>query len=121
MAGRPTKFTDVAREQVVDALRKGYTRAAAAGVAGVHVSQVTRWCEKFATFASECAVAEQEAEAHFTELAFENCEPKQALEWLKRRRRLDFGDTIDIRKLDDDTLLRLLSAQAGSDTSEPSD
>ncbi|MBW3637362.1 MAG: hypothetical protein KY445_13015 [Armatimonadetes bacterium] len=35
--------------------------------------------------------------------------PEMAIEWLKRRRRAEWGDSLDIRKLDDETLLRLLS------------
>lgn len=122
MAGRPSTFTDVTRDIVLDALRKGLTRSAAAGRANVHCTQLRRWCEYSANFAKECEIAEQEAEAKFTEMAFpENGEPKEALEWLKRRRRLDYGDSLDIRKLDDDTILRLLSTQAGGDPSQSSD
>lgn len=37
---------------------------------------------------------------------------RAALEWLKRRRRAEWGDSLDINKLDDETLIRLLEADA---------
>lgn len=36
---------------------------------------------------------------------------RAGLEWLKRRRRVEWGDSIDIRKFDDETLLRLLQME----------
>jgi hypothetical protein len=39
---------------------------------------------------------------------------RAAESWLKRRRRAEWGDSLDLRKLDDDTILRLLSLEAGS-------
>ena len=40
---------------------------------------------------------------------------RAALEWLKRRRRMDWGDSLDLRKLDDETLIALLEKTAEND------
>jgi len=37
---------------------------------------------------------------------------RAGLEWLKRRNRAEYGDTLDVRKLDDETLIRLLERDA---------
>lgn len=41
---------------------------------------------------------------------------RASLEWLKRRKRADWGDSLDIRTLDDETLLRLLAKGHEEDT-----
>ena len=95
---RPSKFTEAARDKVINALKAGLTRTAAAGIANVHVSQVTRWCQNNASFATDCDIAEQQAEARFTSAitkAVQDGDVKYALEWLKRRRRAEWGDNIE--------------------------
>lgn len=127
---RPTKYTETARAKILDALRAGMTRQAAAGTAGIHVTQVTRWCAIYASFATDCAVAEQQAEARFTLVvtkAAQEGDAKIALEWLKRRRRDEWGDSLNLTKTNDDDLLREAAAivertragsAGGSDSSE---
>lgn len=39
---------------------------------------------------------------------------RAALEWLKRRKRADWGDTLDISKIDDETLIGLLERDAAA-------
>ena len=92
---RPTKFTDRVCAKILEGLQAGLTRSAATGRAGVHPAQIGRWCTTNATFANDCDIAEAEAEARFTVIitnAAHNGDPKLALEWLKRRRRDDWGD-----------------------------
>lgn len=133
-----SKLTPEARAKILSALRAGMTRSAAAGLAGAHKSQMTRWCERFATFATECDIAEAEAEARFTAVVTKSAHegnPKIALQWLKRRRREDWGDSQqadvrhsgavlmahrhgpDLRALSDAdlALLEELAAKAGGD------
>ena len=50
---RPTKLTPKTREVILNALRAGMTRSAAAATAGVHRSQMTRWLARYAAFATE--------------------------------------------------------------------
>jgi len=65
------------------------------------------------------AQAEARAEVLFTETmascaegtGSERADWRPAESWLKRRRRADYGDTLDIRKIDAETLLRLLQSQ----------
>ena len=93
--GRPTKFTNKVCAKILEGIRGGLTRSAAAGTVGVHPAQIGRWCRTNATFANDCDIAEAEAEARFTAIitnAAQNGDPKMALEWLKRRRRDDWGD-----------------------------
>ena len=92
---RPTKFTDRVCAKILEGLQAGLTRSAATGRAGVHPAQIGRWCADNPGFATNCDIAEAEAEARFTAIitnAAQNGDPKMALEWLKRRRRDDWGD-----------------------------
>ncbi len=109
---RPTKYNEETRKKIIDALKAGCTRYAAAGSAGIHWTLLGKWCKRYSNFSQECAIAEQHAEARFTLIitnAAKQNDPKYALEWLKRRRRVEWGDKIEISKLDDDTLLRLFA------------
>ena len=92
---RPTKFTDRVCAKILEGLQAGLTRSAATGRAGVHPAQIGRWCADNPGFATNCDIAEAEAEARSTAIitnAAQNGDPKMALEWLKRRRRDDWGD-----------------------------
>jgi hypothetical protein len=128
--GRPLKMTPAARQKIVSALKAGMTRSGAAGIAGVHVCQIGRWCEKDATFASECAIAEQEAEARMTGTivkAAANGDWKAAESWLKRRRPEEWGDRLTLLKAaaetvknaDESDLLALLGYEPAG-TGDPS-
>lgn len=142
---RPAKYTPERREAILAGLRAGLTRTAACARVDVHVTQLERWCERFASFATEVAHAEAEAESQYTAIIAQAARPhdvtetttttgpngelvktvvrrefdwRAALEWLKRRRRDEWGDSIDVRKLPDDTVVRLLNAAAGGGGAE---
>ena len=107
---RPTKFTDAVRDKVLEGLRAGFTRSAAAGTAGVHPAQIGRWCTASASFATDCVIAEAQAEARFTLVvtkAAQDGDPKIALEWLKRRRRDEWGDNLSLSRLSDEDVIAL--------------
>ncbi len=96
---RPTKLTPKTREVILNALRAGMTRSAAAATAGVHRSQMTRWLARYAAFATEVDIAEAQAEARFTAVitrAANDGDTRSALEWLKRRRREDWTDRHEV-------------------------
>ncbi len=100
MAGRPTKFTPEREKTILDALKNGMTRSAAAGLAGVHVVRLCEWCAKYSNFRNACAVAEQEAEARITGTLIKAVvagDWKAAESWLKRRRRDEWGDGVSVR------------------------
>lgn len=70
MAGRPSTFTPEKREKILQALRAGNYRCAAAKYAGVEVGCFTEWIHRgnrgeapYAEFAEDCKKAEGEAEA----------------------------------------------------------
>ena len=143
MAGRPTKFTEERAKTICDNLRMGCTRKAAVGAAGVGFDAFLRWMVHNTNFATDVMRAEDEAEKAMTRVMAQAAVPHEVVEttttqtpdgtvtktvvrrefdwraaesWLKRRRRLDWGDSIDVRKLDDETLLRLLGLAEGSGT-----
>jgi hypothetical protein len=124
-----TKFTPASREKFLSALKAGMTRNGAAGIIGVHVCQIARWCAKDANFANDCAIAEQEAEARMT-AAIVKAAPKDwraAESWLKRRRPEEWGDRLTLLKAaaeavknaDESDLLALLGYEPAG-TGDPS-
>ena len=107
---RPTKFTEEARRKILEGLRAGFTRSAAAGTAGVHPAQIGRWCTAYATFATECVIAEAVAEARFTVVitkAAQEGDANLALQWLKRRKRDEWGDNLSLSRLSDEDVIAL--------------
>ena len=147
---RPTKFSKERAQRIVDALKTGNTRRASAAYGGISEDTLARWIESNAGFAEQVELAEAEcevamaaiirkaalgqtvkktkttktAEATITvvEEVFEY-DWRAAETWLKRRKRADWGDSIDVRRLDDETLIRLLErdAQARGGTAQATD
>ena len=116
---RPSKFTDEARRKILEGLRAGFTYSAAAGAAGVHPSQVTRWRGQNASFANECGIAEAQAEARFTVVitkAAQDGDAHLALQWLKRRRRDEWGDSVNLSL--DREIAELMAKLAGTGQEE---
>ena len=121
---RPTKYSETLAKGICDALQVGATRKASAEAVGIDYNTFLRWVARFDSFATDVTRAEAKAELRFTTALAKaaqgtESEPgdwRAAESWLKRRRRQDWGDSIDIRKLDDETLLRLLAAEGGSET-----
>lgn len=121
---RRSKYTETLAKGICDALQVGATRTAASGAAGISRETFATWLERYPTFLDDVTRAEAKAELRFTTALAKaaqgtESEPgdwRAAESWLKRRRRQDWGDSIDIRKLDDETLLRLLAAEGGSET-----
>lgn len=112
-------------DELLDALRKGNTRQAACGVARMSDQSLLNRLHDDLEFLEEVTRAEREAEAFYAGV-LQNAAPddwRAAESWLKRRRREDWGDTLDLRKLSDDQVVRLLEseASAGSGEAGPSD
>lgn len=117
---RPSKYNEHTRARILEALRSGMTRCGAAGYAKIDEAQIRRWCQRFASFAEECRVAEMQAVARFegkiiSSAAGKDGDPKMALEWLKRRRRVDWGDKIDVSVLSDEELITRTAGLLGGD------
>jgi len=116
--GRPTKYDEWIATRICNTLARGATRLGAALEAGINPDTFYDWLEKREDFSDRVARAEGEAEVALTESVFASATQaeakgdwKPAIEWLKRRRRADYGDTLDVRKIDAETLLRLLQSQ----------
>jgi plasmid stabilization system protein ParE len=121
--GRDTLYSDAIAQVICDKIAKGVTRAAAAEAAGISRETLQDWMRERDAFAYLVARADAEAEIAYSEALFAAAtdtanakgDGKMAVEWLKRRRRADYGDTLDVRKLDDDTILRMLHASQQQD------
>ncbi len=115
MPGHPMKFTQARQDAILERLKAGSTRSAAAESVGVHRSQMTRWVEKHATFATAVLRAEAEAEIRYTALFAKGAQEgdwRAAESWLKRRRPEEWGDRLDVRQLSDELLVRFLNRAA---------
>lgn len=92
--GRPTKYTPERATKLIAGLRVGMTRRAAIGQAGISDETFARWLRRSVGFVEQVTQAENEAEAHYTEALAKAAKTdwRAAMEWLKRRRRADWGD-----------------------------
>lgn len=94
-------------------LKLGNTRRADCTAAGLHPATFYRWLKKKARFCDAVTRAEAIPEVgHVAVIANAAIKGdwRASLEWLKRRRRTEWGDTIDVSKLSDEQLLRLIQA-----------
>ena len=81
MAGaRGPKYTKERRAAVINALKTGCTHAAAAAAIEVHESTISRWIDKYPSFAHDVAVAEADAERRFTGVLFQAAMPHEVVE-----------------------------------------
>lgn len=117
--GRPTKLTPEASAQIIKALNAGATRMDAAASAGVHYTSFLNWMKRgessrkgdyFEFFnlvtASEASVRVSLANS----IAIQGkTDWRAAVEYLKRRDPANWGDRINISRMSDEDLLRLLA------------
>ncbi len=113
-------YQELTAEQraILDALKMGNTRRASAAYAGIATSTFYLWMKENRTFSDAVTHAEAIAEVGHVGVLAKSAisgDWRASLEWLKRRRRIEWGDTLDIRKLDDETLLRLLTLAEGGE------
>lgn len=67
-AGRLSKYNKRRSDRICEAIRRGMTKGAAATTAGVSIDSVLDWEKKYANFANAIQLAEQAAEAGFTDV-----------------------------------------------------
>lgn len=94
MAGRRSKATDARKDALLNALRAGNTRQAAAAFAEISRMTFYRWLESDATFRDSVEKAEADAEVRFAShvaRAATNGTWQAAAWWLERRRPADFA------------------------------
>lgn len=120
--GRPTLYNETLGKAICDKIAVGMTKRGACGLLGVTEEVFQLWSTTRDGFITMLAQAEAEAEEALTKTLFAagtNGETKgdykASIEWLKRRRRADYGDTLDVRKIDAETLLALLRGQADAE------
>lgn len=124
--GRKTKRIPEIEKRILDALRTGSSQKDALDAAGVSVPTFHEWRHKFPEFAEAVTRAEGQCAtvmaATMYQAAREAKDWRAAESWLKRRRRSEWGDSLDIdlRKLSDEELIaRAAAALAGDGSAEP--
>jgi hypothetical protein len=105
VAGRPSKFNEERAKAITDRLRAGATRKAAVLSQGVAYDTFTGWLKRFPDFSTAVMRAEAEAELRFTaRITKEVTDPegdwRAAIDWLKRRRREEWGDNATLTILE---------------------
>jgi len=95
--GRPTKANQERMEAICAMLEIGATRKDAANANGIHYSTFIDWMNLFPDFpaaveTSEGVIAAKMTARLYSEAIKEGGDWKASLEWLKRRRRDDWGD-----------------------------
>jgi hypothetical protein len=98
--GRPSKATPERIEAILEALRGGATRQAAAGFADVHYATMARWVGDNVDFRAAVENAEQAAEAYYTSVVYKASQDnwQAAAWWLERRKFRDYArrDRVDV-------------------------
>lgn len=104
---RPSKLTPETQNTIVEAILHGCTYKDAAEAAGVHYDTFNEWMKagtenkrgKFFEFSEAVQAANAQCAVNFTRViqtAAAKGDAKYALEWLKRRRRSEWGDNVDV-------------------------
>ena len=104
---RPSKLTPETQSTIVDAILHGATYKDAAEAAGVSYDTFNEWYKagrdtgkgKFFEFSEAVSKANAQCAVNFTRIiqtAAAKGDAKYALEWLKRRRRAEWGDNMDV-------------------------
>jgi hypothetical protein len=69
--GRTSKKTDARVARILDSLRRGTTRRAAAVSSGISEDSFANWLKHSSDFSEQVATAEAEAEAHYTGVIYQ--------------------------------------------------
>lgn len=116
--GRPQVYTSEIGQAICEKVKRGTPIEAACGVLGITRETFYNWKEEREEFLYMFLRAYAEAEEYFTSILYDatkhpvgSIEYKAALEWLKRQRRASWADTLDVRRIDEGVLLRLLQSQ----------
>lgn len=117
--GRKTKRTPEVEKRIVDALRVGASRKDACDAAGVGERTFYEWLEDFPQFSQAVTHAEGACASLMAATIYEAARGQKdwraAESWLKRRRREEWGDSLDLRKLSDEELIARTKAILGGD------
>jgi hypothetical protein len=113
---RRSKQTTETEKAILDLLRAGITRTAAAELNGVDRVTLWRWMARSATFRNAVAAAEAQAEVRATITLRQAGETDwhAALAWLERRRHADWGK-VDRVEIEVKRIAARIAAQTGAD------
>jgi transposase len=118
---RPTKRTPDRERRLLQAIREGNTRKAAAAYAGVDQDTIARWCHRSADFADNLSRAEAESEVALVAIVRKAAvdDWRAAAHLLERRWPETWGrrERIDVR-VDIEQHVRELAAKYGIDVDE---
>lgn len=94
--GRPTKYTEQLGAAICERVRGGATFRDACAAERVSEDSFARWRARYADFAERLLQAEAECACDMAELLRLGAmkDPRFAVEWLKRRRRDEWGDNL---------------------------
>lgn len=117
---RPTKLTPEVKKAIVDAIGIGAPKNTAATAAGIHYDTFNEWMKKgeksksgiYHEFSEAVRLSEGQAFLRYISTVAKSAaegDARIALEFLKRRDPANWGDKIQVSKLSDDELLRLLA------------
>lgn len=100
-AGRPTKLDDIRAKKILDAIKAGASRRAAANAAGLSRDALQNWIKRgeegdaeFSDFAYRVRLADAEAEQAHTRVVVEASlagDLKASIFWLQSQRREEWG------------------------------
>ena len=118
---RPSKLTPESQASIIDAILHGATYKDAAEAAGVEYNTFNEWMKKgaeaksgaYREFNEAVAVANAECAKNMVRViqsAAAKGDWKAALEWLKRRRRAEWGDAVDVTSAGEKLEIRIIRA-----------
>lgn len=126
--GRPTELDDLKAQKIYEELRKGASRAAAAGMVGVQPSTLYEWLAKgrrgdprYAEFAEKVVKADSEARAKMERAIYDAATDtdrpswQAAQAWLQARAKQMWGKPVDKKndrpdeEVSDEEILKVLA------------
>ena len=107
---RPSKYNPVIGKALCDHLKTGCTRKDAYGAVGIDAGTFANWLTRYSDFSYAVGVAEAEVANNMTRIVVKAATAgdwRAALEWLKRRRRDEWGDNLSLSRLSDEDVIAL--------------
>lgn len=121
---RPTKYTETLASEICRHLKTGCTRRDAFNAVGISDETFANWLKNKLGFLEQVNRAEAEVANSMTRAvvkAGNDGDWRAALEWLKRRRRDEWGDSLNLTKATDDDLVREAEEILNRQRERPSD
>ena len=106
-SGRPTKYSTARHQKIIDNLKQGCTRVAAANAAGICYDTFRTWLQAFPVFSAAVEKAEADYELTLNKTITKSAKKNFAAAtwWLERRRRKDYALRAEITGADGEPLV----------------